>query len=289
MSPGEVEQALLAHPQVAQAVVFALAHPKLGEEVGAAVVLRNPDSVTEVALRAFVGNKLVAYKVPRRIAFVAELPKNAIGKVQRIGTAEVLGLTIPEPPPAPDEFIAPRTDTEKRLALLWAEVLGCTLDRISAFTGFADLGGTSLSAAHLIFKARQAFEVPVSILDLFDTPTIAEQAAVIERLKANPTDQHEGKYLIPIQPNGSRPPLYCFPAIQGAVYFYQNMLPYLSPEQPVYGLLAVGMDDGRDPQQTVEEMAAHHFQQIKAVQLRGPYYLCGYSFGGRKGTRTLLS
>ncbi|MCY4068862.1 MAG: AMP-binding protein [Acidimicrobiaceae bacterium] len=93
ISPLEVDEALLAHPKVAQAVTFALAHTKLGEEVAAAVVLVSPaDPPDERELRRFVAQSLAAFKVPRRIVVTDELPKGATGKLQRIGLAERLGL-----------------------------------------------------------------------------------------------------------------------------------------------------------------------------------------------------
>ena len=93
ISPREVDEALMDHPAVAQAVCFALPHEKLGEEVAAAVMLRDGAQATEAELRTFAGQKLTAFKVPRKIVFVEEMPKGATGKLQRIGLAEKLGLT----------------------------------------------------------------------------------------------------------------------------------------------------------------------------------------------------
>lgn len=93
IAPREVDEALLAHPAVAQAVAFALPHDKLGEEVAAAVVLREGQNASEQELRAFVARRLADFKVPRRILLLPEIPKGATGKPQRIGLAERLGLT----------------------------------------------------------------------------------------------------------------------------------------------------------------------------------------------------
>jgi len=92
VSPREVDEVLMDHPAVAQVVTFAMAHDKLGEEVAAAVVLREGNQVTERALRSFAADKLADYKVPKRIFFVSEIPKGATGKLQRIGLAAKLGL-----------------------------------------------------------------------------------------------------------------------------------------------------------------------------------------------------
>lgn len=92
ISPIEVDDVLLRHPAVAEAVTFAIPHDKLGEEVGAAVVLADGQQATEADLRAYVSEQLAAFKVPRRIVFVTDLPKGSTGKVQRIGMAAKLEL-----------------------------------------------------------------------------------------------------------------------------------------------------------------------------------------------------
>ena len=97
LSPLEVDEALLRHESVAQAVTFALPHPRLGEEVAAAVVAADGARVDERELRRFVSQSLAAFKVPRRVLVLDELPKGPTGKLQRIGLAERLGLTSDEP------------------------------------------------------------------------------------------------------------------------------------------------------------------------------------------------
>jgi oxalate---CoA ligase len=92
ISPREVDEALLDHPAVAQVVTFALPHEKLGEEVAAAVVLREGKTATESELRNFLSERLAAFKTPRKIIFLDEIPKGATGKLQRIGLAQKLGL-----------------------------------------------------------------------------------------------------------------------------------------------------------------------------------------------------
>ena len=92
ISPLEVDSALLTHPDVNQALTFAIPHDKLGEEVAAAVVLSPGSSVSESQIRGFVSERLAAFKVPRRILVLEELPKGPTGKLQRIGLASRLGL-----------------------------------------------------------------------------------------------------------------------------------------------------------------------------------------------------
>ncbi len=100
VSPLEVDEVLLRHEAVAQAVTFAVPHEKLGEDVAAAVVLVPGTAATEAELRQHVGRSLAAFKIPRRVVFCDDLPKGPTGKLQRIGLAQRLGLTQPTEPDA---------------------------------------------------------------------------------------------------------------------------------------------------------------------------------------------
>ena len=93
VSPLEVDGVLSEHPAVAQALTFSIPHPMLGEEVGAAVVLREGMNCTERELRDFAAQRLADFKVPRKVVFLPEIPKGATGKLQRIGLAEKLGMS----------------------------------------------------------------------------------------------------------------------------------------------------------------------------------------------------
>ncbi len=92
VAPVEVDEVLMDHPAVHQAVTFALPHDKLGEDVAAAIVLKDGMTVDERVLRDFASRRLADFKVPRKIVFVPEIPKGATGKMQRIGLAQKLGL-----------------------------------------------------------------------------------------------------------------------------------------------------------------------------------------------------
>jgi len=178
ISPREVEEVLLQHPAVAQAVVFALPDQALGQDVGAAVVLRDP-GVTERQLRQFVAARLVHFKVPSRVIVLDALPLGPTGKPQRIGLAEKLGLTE-QAAPAPEfsrELVAPRTPEEEFLAEVWCEVL--SLPSVGIHQRFLDVGGDSLLAARTVARVCQQLDVDLNLLDFLDAPTIADQALML--------------------------------------------------------------------------------------------------------------
>ena len=92
ISPKEVDEVLMDHPAVRQVVTFAVPHAKLGEEVAAAVVLREGVEAAPAEIRAFASERLADFKVPRRVLVLDEIPKGPTGKLRRIGLAEQLGI-----------------------------------------------------------------------------------------------------------------------------------------------------------------------------------------------------
>lgn len=172
IAPREVDEALLDHPAVAQAVTFAVPHATLGEDVAAAVVLRENASVTEREIRELAFARLADYKVPSQVLIVDEIPKGPTGKLQRIGLADKLA------PKLKAEFVAPRDPVEDALARIWGEVLG--IEQVSVCDNFFALGGDSLLATQLVSRVRAAFGVELPLGTIFREPTVADQALVIE-------------------------------------------------------------------------------------------------------------
>jgi aryl carrier-like protein len=168
---------LLEHPDVVQAVTFAVPHATIGEDVAAAVVLRGGAAVSESGLRNWLFDRLTPAKVPSRIVVVAAIPKGATGKVQRVGLHQKLAEALHA------EHVPPRTPTEAQLAALWAELL--QVDRVGITDNFFSLGGDSLRGARVISRLNQRGVVTFSVRDLFRTPTIEHLAAHIDAAEAD--------------------------------------------------------------------------------------------------------
>jgi acyl carrier protein len=171
IAPLEVDQTLLEHPLVAQAVTFPVKNELLGEEVAAAVVL-NRAAVGETELREFVASRLAAFKVPRQILIVSEIPKGSFGKLQRSRLAELLHVQArdQESPADKREYVAPRTEDEMVLADIWLRILG--VEVIGIHDDFFQLGGDSILATQVVSHVRQIMGVELSPIAIFETPTI---------------------------------------------------------------------------------------------------------------------
>jgi amino acid adenylation domain-containing protein len=204
ISPREIDEILIDHLLVAQAMAFAVPDERLGEDVAALVVLREPAGgllqgdllQLEATLREFAGRRLADFKVPRRILFVDEIPKGPTGKPQRIGLAQRLGITEGSLKNAASGAVAytpPGTALERRVTAIWEEIL--KLDRISIHDEFLEVGGDSILAARIIARIRAEFGVELPIYGFFDRPTISTISQLIERLPA--PDQAD---VAPIEP-----------------------------------------------------------------------------------------
>lgn len=180
ISPREVDEALMDHPAVAQAVTFAVHHPRLGEDVAAALVLRAGAAVGERELRKLAFSRLANFKVPSQILIVDQIPKGPTGKLQRIGLAEKLASELKA------EYVQPRNPIEDIIARIWSDVL--SLEQISVHDNFFLLGGDSLMATRVVSRVRQAFHIELPIGTIFREPKLADLAGVIDDvLKKNGT------------------------------------------------------------------------------------------------------
>lgn len=279
---GEIEASLAGHPAVQAAVVLAREDQPGEKRLVAYVVSRGgadlpvgdpagrKTGATTDDLRRFLSEKLPAYMVPAAFVWLEELTVTPTGKLDR------RALLAPEQDrPEPElKFVGPRNPLELQLTKIWEQVLGGP--PIGVKDNFFDRGGHSLLAVRLLAQIEQTFRREISLIQLFQTPTVEQLAALLCQEGGGAS----WSSLVPIQPRGSRPPLFCVHGIGGNVRGYRELARLLGPDQPVYGLQAQGMD-GKAPIHTrIEEMAAHYVSEIRSLRPEGPYLLEGASFGG---------
>jgi thioesterase domain-containing protein/acyl carrier protein len=272
VNPAEVDEAVRSHPGVRDAACFPIPHPTLGEEVAVAVVLETGAEVTRQELTEHLLKRLAAFKVPRRYVFVDAIPRTGAGKVQRYRLAEVLGVGEGTAPGPSDEPGRAPTALEARLQAIWARTLN--VKGVGLDDNFFLLGGDSLRAVELFLAIERELGRNLPVAALFEAGTVAEMARLIE------SEEPPG-CVVAIQPGGDRPPFFCVHGNGGHVIGFHALAKHLGPDQPFYGIQSVGWDGEAVPFTSSEAMAAHYVAELRKVQPRGPYYLGGYSFGGR--------
>ncbi|HEY9738389.1 MAG TPA: thioesterase domain-containing protein, partial [Trichocoleus sp.] len=176
--------------------------------------------------------------------------------------------------PTKSASVAPRTVTEQSLAALWEKILN--VRPVGATDNFFELGGNSLLAAYLFTEIEQVWGQALPISMLFEAPTLEQLATVLQ----NHTAPQEMRSLVPIQKGQGKPPLFCMHTRTGQVFEYYPLAQQLAPEQPVYGLQAPQVGGKAVFHASIEQMATPYLEEIRARQPQGPYFLCGYSFGG---------
>jgi oxalate---CoA ligase len=270
ISPIEVDDALLRHEAVDQAVTFAMDDPRLGEEVAAAVVLTPHSDADERALQDFVGAQLAPFKVPRRIVLLDEIPKGPTGKVQRIGLAERLGV---DPIGTTGADRQPSVFLEPELIAIWESVLG--IPDLGVSDDFFALGGDSILGAEAVARVRDLVGDPsLPLISIVRAPT---PAAMAHEAFAGLGVGTSG--VVPLQTSGSRTPLFLVHPLDGDVLSFAVLSRRLGPDQPSYGLRARGIDDGTSIQSSLVEIATDYVADVRRVQPRGPYMLGGFCLG----------
>ncbi|NMG10486.1 SDR family NAD(P)-dependent oxidoreductase [Brasilonema sp. UFV-L1] len=213
---------------------------------------------------------------------IEEIPLLATGEIDR----EQL---VTRKHRANTERIAPRNDLERQIASIWQELLN--IPEVGIHDNFFELGGHSLLAVKLFAQIEKELGTKLPLATLFQSSTVEALAKMLtpqqatayhslpEALEEN-TSYTTWSPLVAIQPNGSKPPLFCIHPLGGEVLCYRPLALHLGTDQPVYGLQPQGLDGRQPPLTRIEDMADLYIREIKTVQPQGPYFLGGYSLGG---------
>jgi thioesterase domain-containing protein len=254
-----IETELMRHPAVRLALVGVD-----DDSLAAAVVPATEHDVSAKELKAFLADRLPAHEIPTRWALVDELPLTVNGKLVR-------GFRPPAPELSPSR--AP-SDLEVRMAAVWEGVLNVRPVRLD--DNFFDLGGHSMLAVELFAAIERTIGPRLPLASIFEAPTVEQLAELTRR---------EGwgapwSSLVPVNPGGSRVPLFCAAAGDGNTVGYGALSRHLGPDQPVYGLQPRGLDGHVPLLRTVEALARHYLSAVRSVQAHGPYLLAGRCLGG---------
>jgi amino acid adenylation domain-containing protein len=276
IEPGEIESALARHVGVSHAIVQAIDRSP-GDRRLAAYIVHGSNPPPEVDdLLALARAHLPAHMVPSAFVMLPRAPLTPHGKLDydalpppdwRRTSASASGAATVAPP---------RSATERRLLDIWREILG--LDIIGVDENFFDSGGRSRLGAAMFARIERDFGVRLPLATLFSAPTIATLAAAIDEAAARRPVSWET--VVRIRPGGRDLPIFFVHPVGGNVITYRELARHIDVDVPCFGLQAVGLDGVRTPLTSVEKMADLYVRDVRSAQPRGPYRLCGYSFGG---------
>jgi acyl carrier protein len=192
IEPGEIEAVLVQHPNVAQAVVT-VREDKPGEKMLVAYLISDHQKTPKTneqennalltSVRNFLKDKLPNYMMPSSFVSMADFPMTPNGKVDK--------KSLPKPDPVQfgtdDTYVAPQTEMEKTIAIIWAESL--KIPQIGIYDDFFALGGHSLIAIQIVGRIHEALGVDIALGSIFEFTTVSTFAKNIEEIQASANNQ----------------------------------------------------------------------------------------------------
>ncbi|MEV4948952.1 amino acid adenylation domain-containing protein [Streptomyces sp. NPDC053755] len=265
IEPGEIEETLARHPGVGRVAVVVFDDGPGGKRLVAYAVPRAGHRLSGEELLRWAAGELPEHMVPAAAVLLDEIPLTVNGKPDR------KALPAPAPAPAPSGR-PPRTPREEVLCGLFEDVLG--VRGVGIDDNFFTLGGHSLLGVRLVSRMRTALGLELGVRDLFRTPTPAGLLA------DEPSGFDPMGVLLPLQPGGTRRPLFALHPGTGVGWSYVGLARHLGPDQPLYAIQARALSELGHSPGSVEEMVEDYLEHIRRVQPHGPYRFLGWSFGG---------
>lgn len=280
----EIEAHLLEHPQVRDAAVILHEKAGLREASLVAFTVGSPEQANAEELRKYLAQRLPESMLPIEYMRLESIPRTD----QRKPDIDALVKILEEAAKKSDDipaYVAPRNSFEEQLAQIWAETF--ELERVGIHDNFFKLGGHSMIATVVVAQIIDIYNVDLPVRRLFQAPTIAQLAKIVEQLTLKAEDgsamevqEEPPQILVKMQPEGAAPPFFFVHAVGGHVFCYAELATALGTEQPFYALQAPSPGQINSPITTIEEIAELYLQEIRRVQPEGPYFLGGWSLGG---------
>lgn len=266
----EIEKQILKTDGVKEVVVTVIPEYNGLNQLSAYIVPAY-SSLTAASIRSKLREALPEYMIPAEFNFIKSFPLTPNGKIDRKALSS---LPVDDSLNQGNEIKAPENVLEYKLVQIWESVL--QKKPLGITDNFFDLGGHSLLAAKLFSKIYESIGIKIPLAILLNAPTIRELAAIIKR------DGHNQGWspVVPINQEGSNPPLFLIHGAEGNVLLYRELAGYLGKEQPVYGIQSQGLDGLEKFNPEFENVAGYYKEEIRKIQPQGPYLLGGYCLGG---------
>lgn len=264
IAPYDVEKALLGHPSVREAAAFAVPHPRLGENVGAAVVLHAGARATSTELTDFVYDRLAPFQRPRHVHIVESLPVGATGKISRplLSAAFANTKLSTEAPAASLEFL---------IAGIWQRLLNRT--DIGVDDDFFEIGGDSLQATEMLLELEETTRHRINPSDVRAQLTIR---LLCDTLAGAAAAKEE--VMTQVRSGNGTPLFLCHGDYCGWGFYAFRLSERLLGDGPVY--LLHSLIDSAKGIETIEEMTRRYLADVAAAAPTGPVRVAGFCHGG---------
>ncbi|KAE8758419.1 amino acid adenylation domain-containing protein [Paraburkholderia madseniana] len=270
---GEIEAALNGANDVLDSRVVVRDLAQRGETLIAYALTHDGEPLDTAAVLTALEARLPGYMVPAAVVVLREFPLTVAGKL------DTRALPLPDFRAArnsADAAVLPRSDTEKRVAAVWTEVLGQQVENID--DDFFRLGGHSLAAVRLIARLNAHFDVELPLTALLASPTVRGIAA---QLASRHAPHGAWTPLVALEKGAHRTPVFCVHPAGGTVSCFKALAALFGAQgHPVFGFQPLGFEAGQTAQRSISEMASFYVDHLLAQHPRGPYVLIGYSAGG---------
>jgi acyl-CoA synthetase (AMP-forming)/AMP-acid ligase II/thioesterase domain-containing protein/acyl carrier protein len=265
ISPYEIEKALLLHPSVGEAAAFSMPHPRLGENVAAAVVLKPGTNATSSDLGNFLFGRLARFKVPQHVFILSSLPRGSTGKITRSDLPAAVASQVRRP--ALPEFIL-----EFQIAEIWRRLIG--RPDIGIDDDFFEAGGDSLQATQMLVEVEALTRQPIPDSALREAHTIRQLAAAVVRAIPSKAE------LVTCARQGSGTPFfYCHGDYATRGFYALKLADLLGEDQSVF-LLHPHREISPGTEITIEAMAQTYIPHLLAIHPSGLFRLGGHCNGG---------
>jgi amino acid adenylation domain-containing protein len=287
IEPDEVTEVLARHPEVQAAATVVVQNPP---RLAGFAMPHTASNVSAAALRGWLHARLPASLIPSSLTLVAHWPLTPNGKLDEPALLALEGSRVAACPKkgtgtfcakhpsgrSGKRFLSPFSGTigEQEIGELFKHLL--QVPRVGPEDDFFELGGNSLQAAELLVRIKRRYGRSLALAELLANSTVA---ALAQRL-ADENRRSGASIVVPLQPKGTRPPLFVVHPAGGSVICYRDLARALGNDRPCYGLQSPALEAGERPPVSIEAMAERYLEEVSRITPRGECLLAGWSLGG---------
>ncbi|MCK4258177.1 MAG: amino acid adenylation domain-containing protein, partial [Halanaerobiales bacterium] len=266
---GEIEKQLLNHDSIQEVVVVDLEDENQNNYLCGYFV--SAEELVVADLRTYLAKGLPDYMIPSYFVKLDKIPLSANGKIDRKALPKTDGSQV-----VATEYVAPRNELEERMATIWAEVL--SVEKVGIYDNFFELGGHSIKATYLVYKISNEFDVELSLIEFFVTPTIKDLVQKIENKERRITEVYDHVVLLRRGKDKTKN-LFLIHDGSGTTEGYLEFSNYSKTDFNYWGINS-DLPNAGLKNITIKEIAVDYIAKIKKIQPEGPYYIAGWSIGG---------